>query len=262
MAVTTKTVHDLKISGSGSASGGTYNTVSISGSGRIHGDVECRSMHLSGSGSINGKINAESIHTSGSSAMKGDVEALTIKTSGSSKFSGNVTAKELRTSGSSSFQENLNCQYLRTSGSTRIEGKINGGDIKTSGSLRVGRDCEVENFKATGSVKINGLLNADEVKIEIDFASSIKEIGGERIIVKEHDTFDFFKKIVGLFFRKSGYLQVDTIEGDDISLEVTKAKLVRGKNVVIGKDCEIEKVEYSGRLDLQENAKVREKVKI
>lgn len=262
MGVTTQTVHDLKISGSGSANGGTYKNVSISGSGRIHGDIECRSINMSGSGSINGNIQAETIHTSGSSTMKGNVDALNIKTSGSSRFKGNVNAKELRTSGSSSFGENVNCQYFKTSGSSRIDGKINGGEIKSSGSLKIGRDCEAEIFTGSGSVKIGGLLNADIVDLEIDYFSSIREIGGEKITVKEHTFFNLFRKFINLFFSRKTCLEVEVIEGDDIYLEVTKAKLVRGKNVVIGKDCEIEKVEYSGRLDLHDNAKVYQKVKI
>lgn len=262
MVLTNNAVHDLKISGSGSANGGTYNLVSISGSGKINGDIECKSIHMSGSGTINGKIQTESIHTSGSSSMKGDVEALSIKASGSSRYKGNVTAKEFRTSGSSSIHENLNCQYFKTSGSAKVDGKINGGEIISSGSLKVGRDCEAEKFKASGSVKINGLLNADVVDLEIDFSSNVKEIGGEKITVREHNHFSLIKKVVGLFSGRKVNLEVEVIEGDEIFLEITTAKLVRGKNVVIGKDCEIEKVEYSGSLDLRENAIVREKVKI
>lgn len=56
-------------------------------------------------------------------------------------------------------------------------------------------------------------------------------------------------------------LEVETIEGEDIDLESTKAELVRGRNVVIGAGCEIERVEYSGTLTVDKAAKVGEQVK-
>lgn len=57
-------------------------------------------------------------------------------------------------------------------------------------------------------------------------------------------------------------LEVETIEGDEIDLEGTKAELVRGKTVVIGAGCEIERVEYSGALTVDKAAKVGEQVKV
>jgi hypothetical protein len=57
-------------------------------------------------------------------------------------------------------------------------------------------------------------------------------------------------------------LEVETIEGEEIDIEGTKADLVRGRNVVIGSGCEIERVEYSGTLTVDKTAKVEEQVKI
>jgi hypothetical protein len=58
------------------------------------------------------------------------------------------------------------------------------------------------------------------------------------------------------------YLTADLIEGDNVTLDVTKAKVVRGKKVIIGKDCEIDLVEYRDEIKISEGAKIKEQRKI
>ena len=52
------------------------------------------------------------------------------------------------------------------------------------------------------------------------------------------------------------------IEGDEVTLIHTTSKVVRGKNVRIGCNCVIDRVEYSESLDVDESATVGERVKI
>jgi len=59
-----------------------------------------------------------------------------------------------------------------------------------------------------------------------------------------------------------GILETELIEGHDILLEWTRAKTVRGKQIVIGEGCEIERVEYSESLEVDESARVGERVKL
>ncbi|MCL0069946.1 hypothetical protein M1O56_05235 [Dehalococcoidia bacterium] len=59
-----------------------------------------------------------------------------------------------------------------------------------------------------------------------------------------------------------GILETELIEGDEILLEWTRAKTVRGKQIVIGEGCEIERVEYSESLEVDESARVGERVKL
>jgi hypothetical protein len=53
-----------------------------------------------------------------------------------------------------------------------------------------------------------------------------------------------------------GQLVTDTIEGDDIYLEYVKAKVVRGNNIEIGPDCEIDLIEYKNTLKQHESSRV------
>ncbi|PFA63293.1 cell shape determination protein CcmA [Bacillus sp. AFS015802] len=255
-------LHDLKISGSGTSGGGLFDEVKISGSGKIAGDVDCREMKISGSGTVAGNVKSGLIKTSGSSTIEGDTKAETITTSGSSKYDGSVMASEMNISGSSKVTRDLIVEKFKISGSCKIGGKIQGGSIKASGSLRVDQDCEVETFSSSGSVHIDGLLNADKVHIEINHESSIKEIGGEKISVTHHSSNGLIKQVVNFLLQKEDYLFSDLIEGDEVYLENTKAKLVRGKNVVIREHCVIDTVEYSGTLDVHKDSTILKKVKI
>ncbi|MDW4525932.1 polymer-forming cytoskeletal protein [Rossellomorea marisflavi] len=255
-------LYDLKISGSGTSGGGTFKDVKISGSGKIHGDLSCKEFHMSGSGKVDGKVDAEHMKTSGSSVFSGDIQTGTFTVSGSSKCNGNLTAQEVDISGSVKIAGDLIAQTLESSGACKVDGKLQGQSLETSGSLKVGKDCEVESFTSSGSVHIDGLLNADKIDIKLHHHSTIKEIGGETVVVKQSRTGKFFKQVVNFFTQKDEFLHCDLIEGDLITLENTKAKLVRGKHIIIGENCKIDHVEYSHELDTKENAKVERSTKI
>ncbi|MNR67595.1 hypothetical protein D3C85_1916860 [compost metagenome] len=64
---------------------------------------------------------------------------------------------------------------------------------------------------------------------------------------------------MSLFFRPSPHaaVTVAVIEGDDIYLENTRAKVVRGNQVVIGPGCEIDLVEYKVLLEKKKGANVK-----
>ena len=57
-------------------------------------------------------------------------------------------------------------------------------------------------------------------------------------------------------------LETTVIEGDLISLENTKADVVRGNDITIGDGCEIGTVEYTGKVTYSENAKIGQMTEI
>ena len=63
-------------------------------------------------------------------------------------------------------------------------------------------------------------------------------------------------------FGLGGTLTANAIEANSVSLESTRAKVVRGAEVSIGSGCEIDRVEYSVSLNVAEDAIVRERVKV
>lgn len=55
---------------------------------------------------------------------------------------------------------------------------------------------------------------------------------------------------------------MEIIKGDDIFLEYTKAKVVRGNNIIIGSNCEIDLIEYKNNFEQLDDAKIIENKKV
>lgn len=239
-------IGDIKISGSGTAGGGKYNEVSISGSGKINGNLECVEFK-----------------TSGSSKVVGNLKAGTIKISGSTKIDGDIEAEDMKVSGSAHVTGQIKCQNMKIYGSTHVEGNLYGEEIIIAGSVHIEKNCEAECFKANGSFKIQGLLNAGEIDIKISGNCFVKEIGGENIEVRvSFIDNSFIKKVIDKMFNYKGELTTELIEGDKIYLQNTNAKIVRGNNITIGEGCNIGLIEYSGEISISSDSIVNEQKKV
>lgn len=221
---------DLRINGLGSSSGGSFNLVQINGKGEINGDLECTDLQINGLGCISGNVEARSVRVAGKSEIGGDLKAGDIIVDGMAEVRGKLTAE-------------------------RIENR---------GALRISHDLGAELFKSAGSFTIGGLLNSGKVEIDIYGSCAAREIGGEKIEIRRGRAFglrDFIDSVFpGLMWKRG--LSVDTIEGDEIFIEDTTAKMVRGGNVKIGAGCRVDVVEYKHTLDTTSDAKVKESRKI
>jgi cytoskeletal protein CcmA (bactofilin family) len=211
---------DLKIYGQGSSCGGEFRDVIIKGNGQIKGNVECRNYSIYGNGEIKGNLIADEIKIKGQAEFIGDIKTNEINVQGEVQIRGDLSTEEAKITGNFKINENLNAEI-----------------------------CKIE-----GGFEIDGLLNADDLEINMYWPSKVLEIGGTNIIVKNENKFSFLgiKNII-MPQAQNRLLTVDTIEGDDIYLENTNAKIVRGKNIEIGPDCHIDLIEY------QENFKDHEK---
>ena len=238
---------DLRIDGSGSSAGGSYNNVRINGSGKINGDLECRELSINGSGEVTGKAQAEKIRVNGSGHLCGGVQAEELKVNGSATFGAGVSGGAVSISGSADIKGGCNSQY-----------------VKINGTAKFGGDCSAEKFDSNGIFEIDGLLNADEINAHLYWHKSrAKEIGGGCIRVSLGDSAGLaVLKTIFTFGIHNPSLEAETIEGDEISLENTTAKVVRGNNVTIGRGCEIGLVEYKGVYRKTGDAKVAEEKKV
>ncbi|MBE6626470.1 MAG: polymer-forming cytoskeletal protein [Ruminococcaceae bacterium] len=222
------------ISGKGSIGGGTYNQVEISGSGKVNGDINCASFDSSGSAKVDGNLTC----------------AGTVDVSGAFKVEGNVK-----------------CETLDGSGAVKITGNVEATDIDVSGALSVGGDCSAECVEINGGIKVVGLLNAEDIDITISSAIGdirIGQIGGGTVKIKRRH---FDGPIRFVFTSKAGkkstYLSTELIEADRVELENVIADTVRTIDAVIGDECEIGTLEYSGEIiEISEKAKVGNIVKI
>lgn len=220
---------DIRINGSGSTGGGLYDSVVIRGSGKVLGDLTCSVFNISGSGSVEGNLDTEEGKISGSGTVAGNVKSGRFRINGSAKLSGDVAADELSIAGSGT-----------------VVGSVAARAVKIEGTAKIGRDCTAEVFEAEGGFDVGGLLNADEVKIRIyGVKSRVREIGGGKISVTlgPPHGFNIIKTIVSMGILNP-VLEADIIEGDEVFLENTAAKIVRGNSVTIGCGCDIGTVEY------------------
>ena len=107
-------MESIKISASGTVTGGVYDEIKVSGSGKIKGETKCNLLRASGALSCDN----------------------------------NIEAKELKVSGSTKFEGNLKVEDGRANGAIRIEGDLEANKFEANGSIIVGGDVNVDEFIA------------------------------------------------------------------------------------------------------------------
>lgn len=218
---------DIKTAGGGSFPGGMYGDVTFNGSGTINGDVDAITYRVNGSGSSNGRVKAQSIVVNGTAG-----------------FNGEVQANEMTVNGDANVRDGAGIGRLTVKGNLSIGGSLAAHEVVLRGFLRMAGDCQAEAFTGEGGFTVAGLLNAGNVDVTVQAPSSAREIGGERIVIRQPSgNIASLTGLLTVFSEKR--LTVETIEGDVVWLENTSAKVVRGKQVTIGQGCVIDLVEYA-----------------
>ncbi len=238
---------DMKYSGLMTMPGGSYKRVRLEGMITIDGDLSCDDIRTEGLFTGNGTMKSTSGKFNGSASVKGSMESDDVRVNGELKVGGN-----------------LSVQDIDLEGRLHVKGNVASENIDMRGELKAGGNCDAEVFNCKGTFKIDGTLNAGDIKASLYAAAHAKEIGGEKISIRKGDN-----KAIGilsslftpLIFGKT-HLTVETIEGDDVSIEHTTAKVVRGDKVSIGDGCEIDLVEYRTDFKKTSGARVKKQVKV
>ncbi len=234
-------MNNVHINGSGSVGGGTYDSVTINGSGHVNGDLVCQRMTINGSGSVHGNLQASDL----------------FDINGSGKVQGNITETG----------------KVGLHGSARIEGSIHCRSFFSAGSSKINGDCEGEDVTMEGAITVGGLVNGERVRFKLQGNSKVGSIGGTEIVVEQKAGGignNMVVKFLGFEIFKSGgdgktgsaLLETDTIEGDVISLVNTHANRVSGRIVKIGPGCRIGQLEYTESVEVdRENSTVEQEVR-
>lgn len=229
---------DVRISGAGAIATGTYRTVSVSGSATLVGEIDCINFKVSGAAEGEGSLVAESMVVNGTLGYRGDARAKSVRVNGTAQF-GALDGGKVSVAGT------LGVRELRATEATVL------------GYLDVAGDCSAERFRSEGGFTIGGLLNAGVVEIGVYARCSALEIGGEAVTVKgAHGSLR--RLVAALIPAAENRLTVEVVEGDDVRLEQTTARAVRGRTVVIGQGCQIDLVEYSGEYSASPDAKIKQ----
>lgn len=236
----------IKIEGMGRCSAGEYDEIHISGTGTFDGDVVCNGVWVSGMGTVNGNIRSKSIKVSGTAKVNGVTDADTIEVSGNFKSKSTLHANKLLIKGIVKAEDDLKVQ-----------------EVLSSGMLTVANQLDCETIEVSGIITCNGLVNCERMQLNLAGTSNINEIGGSVVVVEDGKVGvgNLINKIIPKKY-KLNKLVVNTIEGDEITLESVEAKMVRGRNIKIGKNCKIETVEYSNQVDVDADSEVQYSVQI
>ena len=249
---------DLKIYGSGSSSGGEYNKVRIMGEGRISGDIDCNDLKVNGEGTVDGNLKAtNTVSILGEGRLGGNVDCTDFKVNGEGEVDGNLKAEGTVTiRGETEIKGNLKAQKVKIQGELEVSGELFTDEAKITGNINVDGDCNAEIFTVEGGLTIDGLLNSDILKINLYWPCKVHEIGGSEITVKKSGKLSFLGLKNRIMPGGQNELTADIIEGDEVYLENTKAKVVRGNNVTIGSGCKIELVEYKENFNQDEKSEI------
>lgn len=228
---------NMEINGLGTAAGGRFDKIVINGVGSFTDAVQADGIVVNGSGSFNG------VTESGEMVING--------TAGVKKA---ACFDRLEVNGNCKLHSDSKIGDLCVAGNLKITGNLVGEKVVNEGRFSIRGNCEVETFYSQGSIKITGQLNADDIDLDIALKCEISEIGGEKIRVRRNSY--FIPKIVDAVFPT--YLTADNIEGDEVTLEYTRSRTVRGHHVTIGENCDIDLVEYTGTYTQSPSARVRE----
>ena len=213
------------------------------------------SISLDGVGSSGGG-KFEDINISGVYSLKGDIICNKLDVSGVLKNSKNIQCEEFKVSGVLKRSESLQAQSINVSGVATIGKNIKSQKIFGEGYIKVKEEIESEKIDLQGNIICEWLINCEDFYLFTEGESKIGEIGATNIEIcggeKSRNIFNIFipKRI------KNNHAYIKVIEGDNIKLSNCDVDIVRGKNIVIGENCKINKVEYSESIDINELSKV------
>lgn len=250
--------NNLILKGAANASGGQFDKVIISGSGNINGDIECEEFECNGKGKLVGDLKAREIEVDGNCKILGKITSDELEVHGVSKIDGYSKINEIDVDGRIVFCDELEANGVNVDGECKVFENIQANKLNVNGFLSAGKNCESKLFATNGKLNINGRLTAETIDVKLFWDSKVNEISGHKVVIGRVDK--FLVKLISKIIRPS--LEVDTIEAEDIHISLTKAKVVRGKDITIGDGCEIDLVEYKGNLICSKKAKVGKAVKI
>lgn len=220
---------DMRVSGSSRMPGGEYGCVSISGSGKIEGDLKAEHLRCSGAAKVLGNAQTKELSCSGACSVQGDAAAQNAAISGSTKIGGSFAGGEVKVHGGFKVEKDLHCTQLIV-----------------TGGISVADNAEAEQVKINGAAQIGGLLNAEGIELTGSSVSRISEIGCAWLKVRRGaNVSGLWDRLVGRQVR-TYTLQANTIEADTADLEYTQADVIRGRDIYLGEGCRVRRVEYTG----------------
>ena len=227
--------NNLTVFADATINGGSYDKIRVYGSATVTGDVTAKSMKVFGAIEYKGICKIDALKLFGACEFQEYVEVGDLNIKGACEFNNDIKVDYLKIYGASEFKENLfRCK-----------------EVKVYGEAEAKR-LEADAIYINGYVTCTEQMNGDKIEIATKAGSVIKEMVGTDIEVKPQTKWWMFQGGP----RKK--VEVETIEGDNVYLENAIVKVVRGNNITIGPNCEIDLIEYHEKCDIKDKSGVKQ----
>jgi cytoskeletal protein CcmA (bactofilin family) len=211
----------------------------FSGMGNFSGVGNYSSGKIDGVGSIGGG-SYEQLKIDGVAAFNGDVQVGKLSVDGVLNAHGAVSASELDCNGMATFYGNLRVGHADIDGMVHVKGeKVEADEIVCDGYLRVNGEVSADKIRVYGFIKADEIVGDD---IKIDSMS-------KNFVVR---LWDKFKDAVGI----PQFSEITLIEATTVELRGVRAKQVNAHDMVVGANCKIEQIHYTGTLSIDPSAEV------
>lgn len=209
-------MEDVKISGSGTLTGGEYSTVTVNGMGKCTASMR-----------------AQEVVVNGTFKVDGAAECRVLTVNGTLKCVGPLSAEESICNGAATVDSDMISNVLSVSGMLHVEGsRLNGGALTCTGILTADGQILCDSLHATGIIKA-GVLEGQSIRIRSHRPAALRR-----------------------FLLSKGLSKVEVIRGKELDLSGVTAEQVFGTEVVIGPDCNIEALHCDGTLSIDPTSTV------
>ena len=174
-----------------------------------------------------------------------------LKYSGDITVSGYCQAKNTEISGKITINNDAKINNIDCSGNFTILGNLKFDNVFVSGDFTSYKNVTGENIKLHGDIVIKNELCAEDVTIKSN-SVEINELHANKVIIKKPFTINFLKK--GVY--------IDEIECTTIEAENLNCKKLCAHDIKLTKKCEINVLEYSGTLQIENGCVVKEIIKL
>ena len=184
----------------------------------------------------------DELRIDGVCTAEGAIEANILDIDGVFTAKDDVRADELDCDGVVTIQGNLRVKKAKIDGVTTIQGA----------------KMEADHIVCNGVLTADNQISADI--IEADGFINAREIVGDRIYIRSFRRSSVFKIFLKVreAFGDPDFSKINLIEATTIELRGVRAQAVNGQNVIIGPACIIDRVDCSGTLKVDTDAKVGE----
>lgn len=181
---------------------------------------------------------------------------------------------EVKFDGISKLKDSLKCKLFSSEGMCKSEAEIIADIVKIEGTFNSKANIKAKKISIEGLAKFEkSSISAEEIKaegsitcsefsadkIKIDGICKAEKMFGESIEI--YSKSDIVSGVLN-FFNNSDKSKVQLIECTELKADGLIAYTIRASRVKLGKNCEVNLVEYSESVDIHPEAKVKEIISI